>query len=58
MQSVLNSTVSLVIPVYQNEGSIADLTNALEWLNKQMDSNLEVVFVVDGSRDQSYALLQ
>lgn len=58
MQPVLNSTISLVIPVYQNEGSIDDLIGSLEWLNKQSPSTLEIVFVVDGSRDQSYALLQ
>ena len=58
MQAILNPPLSLVIPVYQNEGSIGDLLGSLEWLNQQMESTLEVVFVVDGSRDQSYALLQ
>ncbi len=58
MQPVLNHPVSLVIPVYQNEGSIGDLITSLEWLNAQPEMHLEVVFVVDGSRDQSYALLQ
>ncbi len=58
MQAILNPALSLVIPVYQNEGSIGDLLDSLEWLNQQVDSALEVVFVVDGSRDQSYALLQ
>jgi glycosyltransferase involved in cell wall biosynthesis len=58
MQAILNPVVSLVIPVYQNEGSIGDLLDSLEWLNQRMESALEVVFVIDGSRDQSYALLQ
>lgn len=58
MQPVLNSLVSLVIPVYQNEGSIKDMIASLEWLSQELTSPLEVVFVVDGSRDQSYALLQ
>lgn len=58
MQPVLKSLVSLVIPVYENEGSIADLIRALDWLHKHLENGLEVVFVVDGSRDQSYALLQ
>lgn len=58
MQPVLSPALSLVIPVYQNEGSIGDLVRSLEWLDDHLASSLEVVFVVDGSRDQSYALLQ
>ena len=57
MQPVLNPLVSLVIPVYENEGSITDLIASLEWLNDHIEQNLEIIFVVDGSRDQSYALL-
>ena len=57
MQPVLEPLVSLVIPVYENAGSIADLMVSLDWLNDHVEQNLEIIFVVDGSRDQSYALL-
>jgi len=47
---------SLIIPVYKNEENIPSLLQALEKLDKDI-SDFEVVFVVDGSPDQSYALL-
>lgn len=49
---------SLVIPVYKNEASIPLLLDALTEMNQQLDGKLEVVFVVDGSPDQSYAVLK
>ncbi|MFZ2314359.1 MAG: glycosyltransferase [Gammaproteobacteria bacterium] len=49
---------SLVIPVYKNEESISQLIFALEGMNNKLGNQLEVVFVVDGSPDQSYALLK
>jgi glycosyltransferase involved in cell wall biosynthesis len=51
------STYSLVIPVYRNAGSIPELVAALEALDVSLGGRLEVVFVVDGSPDESYALL-
>lgn len=48
---------SVVIPVYKNEASIPRLLTALEELNLSMQEQLEVVFVVDGSPDNSYQLL-
>ncbi|MEK7704852.1 MAG: glycosyltransferase family 2 protein [Myxococcota bacterium] len=48
---------SLVIPVYLNEGSIPELLAAMTELNRGLDGRLEVIFVVDGSPDRSYALL-
>lgn len=49
---------SLIIPVYRNEGSIADLLVALSALSvRQPTTGLEVVFVVDGSPDASHARL-
>lgn len=44
---------SLIIPVYRNEGSIAQLVETLEELNRLMGDDLEVVLVVDGSPDRS-----
>ncbi len=48
---------SLVIPVYRNEGSIAELLAALKTLSGQLATPLEVVFVVDGSPDRCLELL-
>lgn len=47
---------SLIIPVYKNSENIPSLLIALQELNKQI-ANLEVVFVVDGSPDDSALLL-
>ncbi len=48
---------SIVIPVYKNEENIPYLLAALEKLNSCIDK-LEVVFVVDGSPDNSAQLLK
>nr|WP_178105162.1 glycosyltransferase [Pseudomonas sp. WS 5013] len=50
--------MSLIIPVYRNEGSIPSLLAALSRLNEALDRQLEVVFVVDGSPDRCYELLR
>jgi glycosyltransferase involved in cell wall biosynthesis len=47
-------TNSVVIPVYCNSGSIPDLLNALANLHHALAGDLEVVFVVDGSPDDSH----
>lgn len=49
---------SVIIPVYKNEASIPRLLQALTAMNQDMSGQLEAVFVVDGSPDQSYALLR
>lgn len=49
---------SLIIPLYKNQDSIADLLKAITLLDQQLNNQLEAVFVVDGSPDQSYALLK
>ena len=49
---------SLVVPVYKNEASISELLLVLKDLNRKLDGQLEVVFVVDGSPDRSAALLE
>lgn len=48
---------SIVIPVYKNEASIPDLLLTLTGISKRLDSALEVVFVVDGSPDESFQRL-
>jgi glycosyltransferase involved in cell wall biosynthesis len=51
-------TLSIVVPVYRNAGSIPQLVAALQGLSQRVDGGLEVVFVVDGSPDASHALLR
>jgi len=58
MQPVLIPRLSLVIPVYGNEGSIAKLLREIQWLDEKMGGAFEAIFVVDGSPDQSYAILR
>lgn len=48
---------SLVIPVYRNEESLPNVIAAVGQLNEKLGGRLEVVFVVDGSPDQSYTVL-
>lgn len=50
--------LTLVIPVYRNEGSIPDLLEAVVGLSQQLDGKLEAIFVVDGSPDCCYELLR
>ena len=49
--------ISIVIPVYRNEESLPELLAELENVKQQLDGKLEVVFVVDGSPDNSYLYL-
>ena len=53
-----HAVISLVVPVYRNEDNIPPLLEALEALNRDLDGRLEVVFVVDGSPDNSAILLK
>ncbi|MGE0281530.1 MAG: glycosyltransferase family 2 protein [Rhizobiaceae bacterium] len=48
---------SLVIPVYRNAANIPSLAAALEDLNRDVGGDLEVIFVIDGSPDNSGQLL-
>ncbi len=49
---------SLIIPVYKNEPNIADLIATVQKMYSQLSNDLEVIFVVDGSPDNSYELLR
>lgn len=54
-------TLSIVVPVYFNEGSLPDLFSKLlyiEQLLNQQDVLLELIFVDDGSQDNSLSLLR
>ena len=48
---------SLVVPVYANRDTIEPLVEAVEGIRERIDGNLEVIFVVDGSPDDSQARL-
>ncbi len=50
--------LSIIIPVYRNEESIATLLKTLENESIRSDQYFEAVFVVDGSPDRSYELLR
>ncbi|HEY5959194.1 MAG TPA: glycosyltransferase family 2 protein [Polyangiaceae bacterium] len=50
--------ISLVIPVYRNSANVPPLLAALSDLNRSLSDELEVVFVVDGSPDDSFLLLE
>lgn len=50
--------LSLIVPVYRNEGSLPDLLKAIESLNQVVGVAFEAVFVVDGSPDRSYEILR
>lgn len=49
---------SVIVPVYKNADSIPRLIQALTDMNHTLENQLEVVFVVDGSPDDSFALLK
>src|SRR5262249_18999172 len=49
--------LSLVIPVYNNEGTLPRLFDELERFRDGLTDPLEVVFVVDGSPDRSLDVL-
>lgn len=48
-------TRSLVVPVYKNAENVTALLDAVAGLAKGLDGDLEAVFVVDGSPDDSLA---
>jgi glycosyltransferase involved in cell wall biosynthesis len=51
-------TYSIIIPVYKNAESIPRLLQALSDINETLNNKMEAVFVVDGSPDASFALIQ
>ncbi len=48
---------SLIVPIYKNELNIPSLLVALKKISDNLNGNLEVIFVVDGSPDNSHELL-
>jgi glycosyltransferase involved in cell wall biosynthesis len=49
----MTAKYSIVIPVYKNESSIEALFDALEKVQKQLSTKVEIVFVDDASPDSS-----
>lgn len=49
---------SLIIPVYKNEETLPALLEAIGQIASKLEEPFEAVFVVDGSPDQSLALLR
>lgn len=58
----MDKVFSLIIPVYRNEGSIDQLLGELEKISESIKREsqcvLEAIFVIDGSPDNSYSVLQ
>jgi len=50
--------VSIVIPIYNEEENIPELYRRLETVIQQLDGEVEVIFVDDGSRDNSLNLMR
>jgi glycosyltransferase involved in cell wall biosynthesis len=50
--------LSLIIPVYKNEANLDRLLDELASLDQRLAKELEVVFVVDGSPDGSFQILE
>lgn len=53
----MKKLLSIIIPVYRNEGSIDQLLGELENIKNNIKCDLEAVFVIDGSPDSSFAVL-
>ena len=51
-------SVSIVVPVYKNEGSIEHLLNRISEISGAVTGSVEAVFVVDGSPDKSLEALR
>lgn len=50
--------LSLIIPVYKNEANLDRLLAELASLGQRLEKELEVIFVVDGSPDGSFRILE
>lgn len=52
-----NFNLSVVIPVYNNSSSLSELISGLASVQKELGFPLEVIFVIDGSPDDSHSQL-
>ncbi|MGB6295752.1 MAG: glycosyltransferase family 2 protein [Rivularia sp. (in: cyanobacteria)] len=51
-------TVSIIIPIYNEEENIPELYRRLEAVIEQLDGEAELIFIDDGSRDNSLNLMR
>lgn len=52
-----NRLYSIVIPVYNNQGTLPQLVERIAWIDDQLEGQVEAVFVIDGSPDDSWNIL-
>lgn len=52
-----NPEISIVIPVYNEEESLSQLFKELYPVMENLQRSFEIIFVNDGSRDKSFAML-
>lgn len=50
--------VSIIIPIYNEEENISELYRRLQTVMKQIDGEVELIFIDDGSRDNSLNLMR
>ncbi|MGB4758472.1 MAG: glycosyltransferase family 2 protein [Candidatus Saccharimonadales bacterium] len=57
MQQSPNQLISLVIPVYNEEGNLRPLQAEIQRVTSKLPFDFEIIFVDDGSKDTSVAIL-
>lgn len=58
MSAKMNKRVSIVVPVYHNASSLDDLLARFQTVAEQNSEEFEFLFVDDGSKDDSFAVLE
>ena len=54
---VLNKLLSIIIPSYNEEGNIENTTNTVLKICSDANINCEILFVSDGSKDNTYSVI-
>ncbi len=52
-----NAMISVVVPVYNSEGTLTELVQRLQIVLSALAEQFEVIFVNDGSRDRSWQII-
>ena len=53
-----NPMLSIIIPLYDEEGSLPELYNKLTSVLKKFNRSYEIIFIDDGSNDRSFRILE
>jgi glycosyltransferase involved in cell wall biosynthesis len=53
MQEKISPSLSIIIPIYNEQGNISELYNRLTVVSKKITNHYELIFVNDGSKDSS-----